>query len=309
MRILAAEDNPVFQSMLRSILTKWGYDVVLANDGRGALQALESEEAPRLAILDWMMPGVDGVDVCRRVRSKGREPYIYILLLTARTESEDLVEAIDAGADDYLTKPFNASELRARLRAGERILGLQEQLLAAREALRQEATHDGLTGLLNRRAILGLLQIELTRAVRESLPLSILMVDLDQFKDVNDRFGHLAGDAVLREATERMRTSVRSYDSVGRYGGEEFLVVLPGCNGEGALGQAERLRLSLAERPFLADRHELPITCSIGVAWRPGAARTDADILIREADLGLYGAKANGRNCVVCACVEAVPAE
>ena len=170
MKVLAAEDNPVFQSMLRALLTKWGYDVVQARDGLEAWRILASADAPRLAILDWMMPGMDGVELCRRVRIAGREPYIYILLLTARTESEDLVEGMEAGADDYLTKPFNAHELRVRLRAGRRILDLQEQLMVAREALRDQATHDGLTGLLNRVTILDALRTELTRAARERHP-------------------------------------------------------------------------------------------------------------------------------------------
>ena len=292
--------------MLCAILEKWGYEVIIARDGEEALRVLQADEAPRLAILDWMMPKVDGVDVCRRVRSVGREPYIYILLLTARTESGDLVEAIDAGADDYLTKPFNAPELRARLRAGQRILNLQEQLLAAREALRQEATHDGLTGLLNRRAILGLLQIELERAAREVQPVAVLMVDLDHFKAINDRHGHMAGDAALRETANRLMTSVRRYDSVGRYGGEEFLVVLPGCNGDGALAQAERLRQAVASEPFSIATQSLPITCSIGVAWRPASSRCDTDTLVRESDLGLYGAKESGRNRIVCAAVEPI---
>jgi two-component system cell cycle response regulator len=303
-KILAAEDNPVFQSMLRSILTKWGYQVVVAKDGDEALRALEAEDAPRLAILDWMMPGIDGVDVCRRVRAVGREPYIYILLLTARTDSEDLVAGMDSGADDYLTKPFKAPELRARLRAGQRILDLQEQLLAAREALRQEATHDSLTGLLNRHAILGVLQLELERAARESRHISVLMADLDHFKQVNDQFGHLAGDAVLRESANRMRASIRRYDSFGRYGGEEFLAVLPGCSVDGALAQAERLRVSVGGAPFAVGEQTLSVTCSIGLACRAAGVRADTDTLIREADMGLYVAKENGRDRVVCTCVE-----
>src|SRR5215475_9536516 len=181
MRVLAAEDNPVFQSMLKSMLTRWGYQAVIARSGTEAWRILESENAPRLAVLDWMMPGMDGVEICRRIRSANREPYIYILLLTARTESEDLIEGMDAGADDYLTKPFNAHELRVRLHAGRRILDLQEELLKAREALREQATHDGLTGLLNRSSILEALQKELARAGREPQPVSLLMVDLDRF--------------------------------------------------------------------------------------------------------------------------------
>jgi two-component system cell cycle response regulator len=296
MKILAAEDNPVFQSMLRSMLTKWGYEVTLASDGNQAWSALQEECPPRLAILDWMMPGLDGVEVCRRLRAANREPYIYVLLLTARTDSQDLVEGMEAGADDYLTKPFNATELRARLRAGRRIVELQEELMLAREALREQATHDGLTGLLNRSAIMEVLHNEMARSQRGSQPLSILMVDLDHFKLVNDEFGHLAGDAVLREASARMRAVVRRYDSVGRYGGEEFLVVLPGCDSVSAAAQAERLRLALSSTPFVFVSGTCALTGSIGYVCSTDVPAGDADSLIRLADAALYDAKDRGRN-------------
>jgi diguanylate cyclase (GGDEF)-like protein len=297
MRVLAAEDNPVFQSVLRAMLTKWGYDAVMVRNGQDAWQMLRSPDAPRLAILDWMMPGMDGVEVCRHVRAELREPYIYILLLTARTEAQDLVDGMDAGADDYLTKPFNAHELRVRLRAGRRIIDLQEQLLLTREALREQATHDGLTGLLNRLAILGTLNSELARASRESHPIATLMVDIDRFKEVNDTYGHLSGDTVLREAARRMKAVVRRYDAVGRYGGEEFLVVLPGCEGPDARRQAERVREAIASQPFLIP-HGIPImvTCSIGVSCQRQPVLLDTDGLIRDADLALYRAKDSGRD-------------
>ena len=284
--------------MLRTMLTKWGYDAVMAQDGTEAWDVLQSDRAPRLAILDWMMPGIDGVEVCRRVRSSGREPYIYILLLTARTDSQDLVEGMEAGADDYLTKPFNAHELRVRLRAGCRILDLQEQLLHAREALRDQATHDGLTTLLNRTAILEVLWDEIARAQRERQPLSLLMLDLDRFKNINDTYGHLNGDAVLSEAAGRLRGVSRRYDAVGRYGGEEFLVVLPGCNSADACSQAERLRQAIAATPFESTTQPIRITVSVGVssAWHRDGCHSDADRLIREADEALYKAKAQGRN-------------
>jgi two-component system, cell cycle response regulator len=296
MPVLAAEDNPVFQSMLRTMLTKWGYQAVIARSGTEAWRILDSPDSPRLAILDWMMPGMDGVEICRRLRSANREPYIYILLLTARTESQDLIDGMDAGADDYLTKPFNAHELRVRLHAGRRILDLQEELLKAREALREQATHDGLTGLLNRSSILETLDDELSRATREGHPISVLMVDLDRFKSINDNYGHLAGDAVLCEAASRLKSASRRYDSVGRYGGEEFLIVLPGCDAGNAALQAERVREALGATPFLATTHPVAITASLGVACSSVCA---PESLVREADDALYTAKARGRNQVV----------
>jgi two-component system cell cycle response regulator len=304
-RVLAAEDNPVFQSMLRTMLTKWGYAATIARDGEEAWEALQAPNPPRLAILDWMMPGMDGVEVCRRVRAADREPYIYILLLTARTESQDLVEGMDAGADDYLTKPFNAQELRVRLRAGSRILDLQEELLRARESLREQATHDSLTGFLNRATILESLSNELARGAREHHPVSLMIADLDRFKAINDTHGHLAGDAVLREVALRMTGAVRRYDTIGRYGGEEFLIVAPGCEGEAAFAQAERIRQAVCESPLPAGAGiTLPVTCSIGMAWRSPPAEGDIDALVREADEALYRAKNAGRNRVEVAPVE-----
>jgi diguanylate cyclase (GGDEF)-like protein len=296
MKVLAAEDNPVFQSMLANMLIKWGYQPVIAHDGNEAWEALQQPDGPQLAILDWMMPGLNGVDICRGVRAAGREPYVYILLLTARADSHDLVEGMEAGADDYVTKPFQAHELRVRLRAGRRIVDLQQQLLAAREALREQATHDGLTGLLNRNAIIEVLHKDLARAAREGRALSLLMVDLDHFKLVNDTWGHIAGDAVLRESARRMREAVRSYDSVGRYGGEEFLIVLPGCDADHAVSQAERVREKFACAPFFTGPGSLQVTCSIGASSRTLPSEADAEALMREADLALYSAKGDGRN-------------
>jgi two-component system cell cycle response regulator len=296
MRVLAAEDNPVFQSMLRNMLTKWGYDALTARDGNEAWRLLQAEDAPRMAILDWMMPGMDGVEVCRRVRSAGREPYQYILLLTARTESQDLVDGMEAGADDYLTKPFIAQELRVRLRAGHRILDLQNELVLAREALREQATHDGLTGLMNRTAVLEALHNEADRAGREGHPLSLLIADFDFFKTVNDTHGHLAGDAVLREGARRMQSVVRRYDALGRYGGEEFLVVLPGCDPAAGHAQASRLREAISAEPFSVGGASLRVTCSFGVSCRANPTIAQVDALIREADLALYAAKRRGRD-------------
>ncbi|HWQ54300.1 MAG TPA: diguanylate cyclase [Bryobacteraceae bacterium] len=305
MQVLVAEDSPIFQRMLHHMLSKWGYDVVPASDGEEAWHLLRNENGPRLAILDWMMPGLDGVEVCRKARALGREPYTYILLLTARTERSDLVEGMEAGADDYVTKPFNAHELRVRLRAGRRILDLQEELVRAREALRRQATHDGLTGLWNRTAILEVLKKELVRGNRESTPVAVLMADLDHFKQVNDTHGHLAGDAVLQQAARRMQSGLRRYDSLGRYGGEEFLAVLPGCEGAGAVAQAERLRESFRGQSFELPGGSLAVTCSLGVSWTDAPQTDQAEALLRSADQALYLAKDHGRNRVEIAWMEA----
>jgi diguanylate cyclase (GGDEF)-like protein len=293
--------------LLANMLTRWGYQPVIARDGNEAWDALQQPDGPQLAILDWMMPGLNGVDICRGVRAAAREPYVYILLLTARADARDLIEGMEAGADDYVTKPFQAHELRVRLRAGRRIVELQQQLLAAREALREQATRDGLTGLLNRNALLEVLRRELARASRECHPLSLLMVDLDHFKQINDTRGHAMGDAVLREGAHRMRDSVRGYDSVGRYGGEEFVIILPGCETASAVAQAERVRAAFANAPFVNGQHSMVVTCSLGVSSRDIASEGDAEALLREADLALYASKRAGRNRVECAPVPLTP--
>ncbi len=294
MRVLIAEDDPVSCHLLEAFLVKWGYQVVVTTDGTEAWRVLQQENPPRLAILDWMMPGMDGVEVCRKVRQRDAEPYIYILLVTAKGQKQDIIEGLEAGADDYLTKPFDAQELRARLRAGRRIIELQEQLLSAREQLKVEATHDPLTGLWNRTAILESLQRELARAQRDKTPTAVIMADLDHFKRINDTYGHLAGDAVLREAARRMSSSVRTYDSIGRYGGEEFLFVFPGSDLNGALTQAERLRSCINKEAMDIFEGAFPITMSLGVA--ASTEVKEADLLVRAADAALYRAKNGGRN-------------
>ncbi|MCL5743623.1 MAG: diguanylate cyclase [Acidobacteria bacterium] len=296
MKVLIAEDNPVFQRMLAGMLRNWGYEVVSAQNGDEAWALLQSPESPRLAVLDWMMPGPDGLEICRRIRARGDERYIYVLLLTARTETKDLVAGMEAGADDYLTKPFNAHELRVRLRAGRRILELQEELLAAKEELRHQAMRDSLTGLWNRASIFDILHQELARASRNATPLAVLMADLDGFKGINDTYGHLTGDAVLRESVRRMSAEIRCYDAIGRYGGEEFLIVLPGCDESGAKAQAERLREMIASKPFQAQDTLISVTCSIGVSWTTMPDVSQTDLLVRYADSAMYSAKREGRN-------------
>jgi diguanylate cyclase (GGDEF)-like protein len=297
MRILIADDDLVSRRLLERTLVALGHEVTAVGDGLAAAAALLLPDGPRLAILDWMMPGSSGLDVCRVVRQRP-EPYVYVLLLTSRDRREDIVTGLDAGADDFLTKPFDALELRARLRPGERVVALQEGLIEARDALREQAIRDSLTGLWNRGMILDQLERELHRSRREGRPLAVAVADLDHFKQVNDTLGHAAGDAVLREAAERMRAAVRDCDFVGRYGGEEFLLVLPGCDGQAGLQVAERVRRRVGEAPVRAGEALAPITVSIGLA-AAGPTGAEADALIRAADEALYRAKAQGRNRVV----------
>lgn len=299
MRILIADDSLVSRHLLEQTLKNWGYEVVVACDGTEAWKALQRDEAPTVAILDWMMPGLTGPEVCKLVRQKATEPYTYLILLTSRSLKEDVVEGMDSGADDYITKPFDQYELKVRLRAGTRIVDLQAQLLRAREAMRQQATHDYLTQLWNRSAILEILSRELSRSEREKTPVSVMLVDLDHFKAINDTRGHFAGDVALKEAALRMQASMRHYDSVGRYGGEEFLLVLPGCDEHDARKQAERLRLALSETPIDTEGEPLSLTASFGCTSFAGGSAMSSEKLIALADACLYRAKAGGRNCVV----------
>jgi diguanylate cyclase (GGDEF)-like protein len=293
-RILIADDDPVSRGVLDGALRRLGYDVSACADGAMALELLLAPDGPRLAILDWVMPGFDGLEVCRTVRSSASH-YVYVVILTSRDAREDVLAAYDAEADDFLIKPLDVLELRARLRSGERVLALQERLLAIQEQLRHEATRDALTGLWNRRMILEQLDRECQAAAREGHPLAVIVADVDHFKDVNDRYGHVAGDAVLRAASQRMRSVLRSDDFIGRYGGEEFLIILPDCEPDLALSLAERARRETSAGALEIAGDRLQITVSLGLACSsPGGSNPQA--LIHAADQALYRAKAAGRD-------------
>ena len=283
MKILIAEDEPTQSYLLEKLLKAWGHEVVIARNGDDAWSALTSDHPPLLAILDWMMPGMDGLRVCREIRKRSSQPYVYVILITAKNQKQDLVKALDAGADDFLTKPLDSQEFKARIQTGMRILRLQEQLVSA-------CTHDSLTGLLNRGGVLDAFRKELGRAQRQKQPLAVVIADLDHFKNVNDTHGHQTGDTVLQRTAQSILESVRSYDAVGRYGGEEFIIILPGCNFTAARGRAEAIRSRVVEK---CDPR-IPVTISMGVAVDDGSS--DPDQILKAADEALYRAKANGRN-------------
>ncbi|MFN8059839.1 MAG: diguanylate cyclase [Vicinamibacterales bacterium] len=297
MQILLAEDDGLIRAVLERALVKLGYEVVAVDNGRDAWALLSQADGPQMAVLDWMMPGMDGIEICRRLRQRVASTYTYAILLTAKNDTEDIVTGLDAGADDYIVKPFHHDELGARLRVGRRIVELERQLLAAKELLRLQAQRDALTDVLNRGAIQDELRHELRRAQRERRPLGVVMVDLDHFKTINDTYGHQAGDDVLREAAVRMKQSVREYDSIGRYGGEEFLLMVPGCGADDTVALAERIRHRIAHTPFSTfGAGDVLVTASLGVGVYVAGTPPNADALVRVADEALYRAKRGGRN-------------
>jgi len=300
MRILIADDDQSSRKLLEHILLSNGHQVIATSDGRTAWEQLQLEDAPRLAIIDWVMPHIDGLELCRKIRSEITDDrrYIYVILLTANSTKEEIIAGMVAGADDYIVKPFHRQELEVRVRAGQRIVELEAKLLRAYDDLEYLACHDPLTGILNRRALFASLDAELSRAVRSpDAYLSIAMLDIDHFKKVNDTYGHETGDEVLCEIVRRIRSTLRAYDVLGRYGGEEFVVAV---SGDGAPPDAtvfDRMREVIADTPMKTSSGQIHVTASFGVVSTDGSHSRDA--LLGWADAVLYRAKDEGRNCVV----------
>lgn len=314
MRALVADSDPDRLRQLESWLTKWGYEVWPARNGVEAWNRLSSEKTPIVVILAWQMDAMHGIDVCRRLRLQPELPTAYVLLLAERRETEYLLEGLNAGADDFLFAPLDIVETRARVRNGGRIVEVEEALRASQDALRVQSTRDGVTGSWNHATILDMLEKERERARRKSGSVAVLLADLDEFRKVNENLGHPIGDEVLRESARRMNSSVRPYDAVGRYGGEEFLIVLPGSDGLGALTVAERIRENFAKRPVHTSAGPVPVTLSLGVAAEGGEAVTDSAALLQAADSALKRAQQNGRNRAALAdesgmAIDAVPPE
>jgi two-component system, cell cycle response regulator len=301
MRILLADDDPVTQHLLSRALQNAGHTTELVGDGQEAWERIQREHFPVL-VVDWMMPRLDGPGLIRKLRAHPFPSYVYVILLTSRHERHDRVDGLESGADDFLTKPVDLRELRARLAVAERILRLEQQLREANSRLNYQATHDGLTELFNRPAITECAEAELARARRTGQPLCLALFDLDYFKAINDEHGHLAGDAALHHTANCIRSVVRPYDRVGRWGGEEFLVVLPDAGLEQGAAVADRIRARVAAEPFtLPSGRQVELSASAGVSCDVRRPEVSLDTLFQEADQALYVAKAAGRNQIACA--------
>jgi two-component system cell cycle response regulator len=295
MRILIADDDRLSLRLLEHTLEEWGHDVVSCVDGLEAWRKLE-DAGVSLVITDWIMPGLDGLQLTGLIRERLAAPYIYVILLTGEEGRDSFFAAMDAGVDDYLTKPLDLAELRARLAVGHRVLALQDELRRALAVAEELATTDALTGLLNRRTILDRGAVAFEQSRRQRYPLSVIMADIDHFKQVNDAYGHQAGDRVLAAVAAALQSGIRRYDQIGRYGGEEFLVILPGCSAADVGAVAERMRQAVEALEARENGARLRLTASFGIASSVGDDEGSVALLIDAADRALYEAKEKGRN-------------
>jgi diguanylate cyclase (GGDEF)-like protein len=303
-KILIADDDVVSRLVLTGVLQKFGHEVVATVDGAEAWEVMQQPDAPRMAVLDWVMPGLSGVEVCRRIRGLQSDQPPYVIILTSMGEKADIVTGFDAGADDYLAKPFDPGELHARVDVGRRMIEMQARLIEARDALAYEAMHDSLTGALNRRAFAEVLTRELSRDGRHHHGLALGICDVDEFKRINDTYGHQVGDEVLCGLVRLLETNLRGHDVLGRIGGDEFMMLTEHHRKEDVGLLYERARATVAHTPMPTSAGNVSMTISIGVSIR-GADET-ADQLFATADLALYRAKDGGRN-RVCLAAEPTP--
>jgi len=297
MKILLADDEPIARTMLEHWLTGWEYDVVSAKDGRAALEILQTAADVRLAVLDWVMPGLDGVDICRQVRQSRQTPYVYVILLTARDDKHDIARGLEAGADDYLIKPCNPFELRVRLGIGKRMIDLHDQLQRARREAESRALYDGLTGALAKGPVIELLERELARAERTNAPVAVVEIHIDHFERLRAERGLDVADRATQEVARRLGNAVRKYDFLARTSDGEFLVVLPESDLERAQQVAQRLREGLSGTPVNVGSGAFRVTACYGAAsttQRPGARMAQ---LLGAASQAVRAAQQQGRDC------------
>jgi two-component system chemotaxis response regulator CheY len=294
MKILIAEDDYISCKALETNLKEWGYDVITARDGNQAWDLAKSNDI-RLAILDWNMPGIDGIELSQKIRNEYLEEdskYIYIILLTGRGGQNDIIRGLSTGADDYMTKPYSFVELKYRVQNGERIIKNEDKRIRL-------ASLDNLTKLWNRNKIFDFLDTELKRGERENTPTGVVMIDIDHFKRINDRYGHLIGDEVLVEVADRLKNAIRPYDRIGRYGGDEIFVVLPNCGNKEAKTIARRLYDSVAKEKIPTEIGSLKINISIGCVSNEKLPHVSKMELIQASDKALLSAKKKGRDRII----------
>lgn len=297
MRILVADRDAQLTTKMEAALDRWGHEVRTLADGNAAWAALRDADAFEVAILGADLPGMDGVELCRSLAAEVRaKPLHTIVVFGPRGNQEDFSAAIRAGADDGLWRPVDARELHGRLLMASRHLRVQSTIASLEDSVRVQSTNDALTGVWNHGAIVEMATRELGRAAREGTPTSIVLADVDRFKQVNEAHGHEAGDVVLREVARRMRASVRVYDGLGRYGNDVLMLVLPRCDETDASRLAERIRASIAETPIHTGLARVPVTLSLGVAAAAPGGEIEPRALVAAADAALARAKQSGRD-------------
>jgi two-component system cell cycle response regulator len=295
LQVLVVDDSPVSRKLLEHALSSEPYTLLFANNGEQALRHFNKHK-PELVITDWMLPDLSGPELCERIRTDAHSSYTYIILLTSMTEKDSVVEGLAAGADDYLTKPFDANELRARIGVGRRIIGLHREIDAKNKLLMEMANTDPLTGLPNRRAIEEWGGRQLRGAARHGFPFWVIHADLDSFKNINDSYGHDAGDLVLKKFAEILKNGTRASDISGRMGGDEFLLVMTHVDEKNIQLVVDRLRKQFASEKFLFGNASVSATASFGIAGFQGKEPPDFSTLVRKADQALYCVKRAGRN-------------
>ncbi|MBB5188668.1 MULTISPECIES: diguanylate cyclase [Zhongshania] len=295
MDVLIVDDDAVTRLALSAALEEWGFVPILAENGEQALKKLEMDNAPHLLIFDWSMPGMSGPELCKTIRKREDGQFFYILMLTGKEGNEAIIEAMEAGADDFLSKPFDHRVLKVRIAAGSRIVRLEQ-------TLNQLASRDALTQCWNRRMIDELFTNSIAESTRKRSSFSIMVLDIDHFKAVNDTYGHAAGDLALKHVVNILNTNLREYDQVGRYGGEEFVILLPATDENEAWGVAERVRSAIQFQPtVINDGAKIDLTVSIGIAQFDRSRDINQNTFFERADKALYTAKQSGRNRIICA--------
>jgi len=295
--VLVVDDSPVCRKLVEQVVSVEPYSLRFASNGEEAMQ-LFLEHSPCIVITDWMMPDFSGLELCQRIRSDNTRPYTYIIVMTSKTEKESVVKGLEAGADDYLTKPFDPGEMLARIGVGRRIIDLNRELAAKSEKLEQAARTDSLTGLPNRRAIEDWAAKQLRGAARHGFPIWVVLGDLDSFKSINDTFGHDGGDIVLKTFAEVLKRNTRASDICGRLGGDEFVLVVTHVEGEGIAETVNRFREQFAALSFPLQGKSVSLTASFGVSGTLGKDMHEFGTLLRRADQMLYEAKRGGKNLV-----------